>query len=412
MANIFSRQVASIKVIGVGGAGNNAINRMLEAGVDGVEFVVMNTDAQVVNNSKAKNKLILGKQVTRGLGAGANPEIGKEAAIESLAEIKEFLKDTDMVFIAAGMGGGTGTGAAPIIAKAAQEMDILTVAIVTKPFTFEGRMRNIYSIQGIEFLEKSVDAIIVISNDRLLEVIGGVPLKDSFKEADNILRQGVQTITDLIAIPALINLDFADVRTVLKNKGSALFGIGMGTGENKAIEAANKAITSPLLEASFKGAKNVIVNITGGNTMTLYDANDAVDIIRQAAGGEVNIIFGVALNEHIDDGMIVTVIATGFDNAQFKPKDQNGDKKSIFNFGDKKTVKSSESSTFNVPKNNASNVSNHIGFAKTNQNGEAVNNEIQKIKSWTSDDFSSQKPNLPNNNVDNVNKDLFFKERN
>ncbi len=361
MANIFSRQVASIKVIGVGGAGNNAVSRMIEAGVDGVEFVVMNTDAQVVNMSKAPVKLILGKQVSRGLGAGANPEIGREAALESISEIKEILKDTDMVFIAAGMGGGTGTGAAPVIAKAAQDLDVLTVAIVTKPFTFEGRMRNIYALQGIEYLEKNVDAIIVVSNDKLLEVIGGVPLKDSFKEADNILRQGVQTITDLIAIPALINLDFADIRTVLKNRGTALFGVGMGTGENKAIEAANKAITSPLLEASFKGAKNVIVNITGGDTMTLYDANDAVDIIRQAAAGEVNIIFGVALNEHVDDGMIVTVIATGFDTKEFR-YNKDADHKNQFQDN------------------------NEFGYFKNNQNSSSV---VKPIQRWSQKDFNS-----------------------
>ena len=307
-------QVASIKVIGVGGAGNNAVNRMIEAGVQGVEFIVANTDAQIISVSRSRQKIVLGKETSKGLGAGANPDIGRQAAIESTDEIKEVLKGADMVFVAAGMGGGTGTGAAPIIAKIAREMGALTVGIITMPFTFEGRARNSYAIQGTEELRQHVDSLIIISNDRLLEVIGGVPLKDSFKEADNILRQGVQTITDLIAVPSLINLDFADIKTVMKNKGNALFGIGIGSGKDKAIEAANKAIISPLLEASIRGAKDAIINVTGGNTLTLNDANDAVDIVKQAIGGEVNIIFGTAVNEHLEDEMIVTVIATGFDD--------------------------------------------------------------------------------------------------
>nr|7YOP_A Chain A, Cell division protein FtsZ [Spiroplasma melliferum KC3]7YOP_B Chain B, Cell division protein FtsZ [Spiroplasma melliferum KC3]7YSZ_A Chain A, Cell division protein FtsZ [Spiroplasma melliferum KC3]7YSZ_B Chain B, Cell division protein FtsZ [Spiroplasma melliferum KC3] len=308
-------QVASIKVIGIGGAGNNAVNRMIEAGVQGVEFIVANTDAQIISVSKSKNKIVLGKETSKGLGAGANPDVGRQAAIESAEEIKDALKGADMVFVAAGMGGGTGTGAAPIIAKLAREQGALTVGIITTPFSFEGRARNSYAIQGTEELRKHVDSLIIISNDRLLEVIGGVPLKDSFKEADNILRQGVQTITDLIAVPSLINLDFADIKTVMKNKGNALFGIGIGSGKDKAIEAANKAIISPLLEASIRGARDAIINVTGGNTLTLNDANDAVDIVKQAIGGEVNIIFGTAVNEHLDDEMIVTVIATGFDGS-------------------------------------------------------------------------------------------------
>ncbi|WP_338989572.1 cell division protein FtsZ [Spiroplasma endosymbiont of Seladonia tumulorum] len=309
-------QVASIKVIGIGGAGNNAVNRMIEAGVQGVEFIVANTDAQIISVSKSKNKIVLGKETSKGLGAGANPDVGRQAAIESAEEIKDALKGADMVFVAAGMGGGTGTGAAPIIAKLAREQGALTVGIITTPFSFEGRARNSYAIQGTEELRKHVDSLIIISNDRLLEVIGGVPLKDSFKEADNILRQGVQTITDLIAVPSLINLDFADIKTVMKNKGNALFGIGIGSGKDKAIEAANKAIISPLLEASIRGARDAIINVTGGNTLTLNDANDAVDIVKQAIGGEVNIIFGTAVNEHLDDEMIVTVIATGFEEEQ------------------------------------------------------------------------------------------------
>lgn len=317
-------QVASIKVIGIGGAGNNAVNRMIEAGVQGVEFIVANTDAQIISVSKSKNKIVLGKETSKGLGAGANPDVGRQAAIESAEEIKDALKGADMIFVAAGMGGGTGTGAAPIIAKLAREQGTLTVGIITTPFSFEGRARNSYAIQGTEELRKNVDSLIIISNDRLLEVIGGVPLKDSFKEADNILRQGVQTITDLIAVPSLINLDFADIKTVMKNKGNALFGIGIGSGKDKAIEAANKAIISPLLEASIRGARDAIINVTGGNTLTLNDANDAVDIVKQAIGGEVNIIFGTAVNEHLDDEMIVTVIATGFDEDQNYTNPDNG----------------------------------------------------------------------------------------
>ncbi|GAA6238503.1 MAG: cell division protein FtsZ [Spiroplasma phoeniceum] len=322
-------QVALIKVIGIGGAGNNAVNRMIEAGVQGVEFIVANTDAQIISVSKSKNKIVLGKETSKGLGAGANPDVGRQAAIESAEEIKDALKGADMVFVAAGMGGGTGTGAAPIIAKLAREQGALTVGIITTPFSFEGRARNSYAIQGTEELRKHVDSLIIISNDRLLEVIGGVPLKDSFKEADNILRQGVQTITDLIAVPSLINLDFADIKTVMKNKGNALFGIGIGSGKDKAIEAANKAIISPLLEASIRGARDAIINVTGGNTLTLNDANDAVDIVKQAIGGEVNIIFGTAVNEHLDDEMIVTVIATGFDEEQNFTNPDNGSRASM-----------------------------------------------------------------------------------
>jgi cell division protein FtsZ len=314
MANKEFTQAARIKVIGVGGGGNNAVNRMVEENVQGVEFIVANTDAQVLAASSAEKKIILGKELSKGLGAGADPEIGRQAAIESESEIKEVLGDADLIFVAAGMGGGTGTGAAPEIARMAMETGALVIAIVTKPFRFEGRARNSYAIQGIAELRKFVDSIIVISNDRLLEIIGGIPIQESFREADNILKQGVQTITDIISISAMINLDFADVRTVMKGKGNALFGIGIGAGPDKAIEAANKAITSSLLETSIRGAKQAIVNVTGGKSLSLDDASDAVDIIEQAAGDAINVIFGVAINEHLDDELIVTIIATGFDD--------------------------------------------------------------------------------------------------
>lgn len=313
MSELNYNQVAKIKVFGVGGAGCNAINRMVEEDVRGVEFYVANTDLQVLNISPAKNKIILGKTTTKGLGAGANPEIGYKAALESEEDIRAAMEGADMVFITAGLGGGTGTGAAPLFAKIAKEYDILTVGIVTKPFTFEGKKRTEQSIRGLEELRKYVDSLIIVSNNQLLEVIGRIPFVEAFREADNVLRQGVQTITDLIAVPAMINLDFADVRAVMEGQGSALIGIGMAQGENKAQEAAAKAITSPLLEAQIRGARNAIVNVTGGESITIFDANDAVEFIRESAGSEIDIIFGVAINDNLGDNIIVTVIATGFD---------------------------------------------------------------------------------------------------
>ena len=311
-------QICKIKVIGVGGGGNNAINRMIESGLQGVEFWVANTDMQVLIASKTKNRLNLGKSITKGLGAGANPEIGKQAAMESEDKIREILEGSDMVFLAAGMGGGTGTGATPIFARIAKEMGILTIGIVTRPFTFEGKNRNSNATEGIQELKKYVDSLIIVSNDKLLSMNGAIPMKDSFKLADDVLRQSVQSITDLVAVPATINLDFADVKTVMSDKGTAMIGFGIGKGEKKAIDAANKAISSPLLESSFLGARNAIINITGGSSVTLYDANDAVEIIRQASGTDLNTIFGFSINEALDDEMIVTVIATDFDEEILK----------------------------------------------------------------------------------------------
>lgn len=310
---IEDKKNAIIKVFGVGGSGCNAVNRMVNDGVKGVDFYVCNTDIQSLNASKCEKKIILGKQTTKGLGAGANPEVGKKAAIESEEEIKEALNGADMVFITAGMGGGTGTGAAPVIAKMAKESGALTVGIVTKPFTFEGRKRIDQANVGLEQLKEFVDSLIIVSNNQLLSVIGTIPMQDAFREADNVLRQGVQTITDLIAVPAFINLDFADIRTVMEGKGTALIGIGMASGENKAKEAATKAIDSPLLEAQISGAKSAIVNVTGGPNITLQDSNIAVESIREAAGNEVDVIYGVAINDEIGENIIVTVIATGFD---------------------------------------------------------------------------------------------------
>ena len=306
-------QVANIKVIGVGGAGCNAVNRMVEDGVQGVEFWVANSDAQVLSNSKVRNRINLGQELTKGLGAGANPNVGRDATEESEAEIKDALKGADMVYITAGMGGGTGTGGAPVVAKIAKEQGALVIGIVTRPFTFEGRVRNANADAGLTELNQYVDTMIIVSNDKVLEVIGGIPMKEAFREADKVLRQGVQTLTDLISIPAIINLDFADVRTTLSGKGRALIGIGMGTGDNKAEEAAIKAITSPLLDASIKGSKNAIVNITGGNEVSLLDAQQVVSLIRDAASEDINILFGVAVNENLSDEIFVTVIATDLD---------------------------------------------------------------------------------------------------
>ena len=305
-------QVARIKVFGIGGGGCNAVNRMVKDGVKGVEFYVCNTDLQSLNDSKCSNKILLGKDSTKGLGAGGLPEVGTKAALESEDEIRQAMSGADMVFIACGEGGGTGTGAAPVFAKIAKELGALTVAVVTTPFEFEGRRRNDQATIGLEQLKKFTDSVIIVSNNKVLHVIGKIPIQDAFKEADNILRQGVQTITDLIAVPAFINLDFADVKNVMSNKGTALIGIGMAQGENKAKEAAARAIKSPLLEAHIKGAKSAIINVTGAN-ISIYDSNVAVEYIREAAGNDIDIIFGVAINESLGESIIVTVIATGFE---------------------------------------------------------------------------------------------------
>ena len=307
-------QIAKIKVIGVGGGGCNAVNRMIDSGLRGVEFIVANTDLQVINNSKAGTKLQIGKTITDGLGAGADPEVGREAAKESRNDIEEVLRGADMVFITAGMGGGTGTGAAPIVAEVAQELGALTVAIVTKPFKFEGKKRMDNALMGIDELKKHVDTLVVIPNDRLRDLIDkSTPMVDAFREVDNVLRLGVQSISDLISVPGLVNLDFADVKAIMEARGSALIGIGIGVGENRAVEAAKQAVTSPLLETTINGATDCIINITGGKSLTLFEAEDAAEIVRAAANTDVNIIFGAVINEALTEEVIVTVIATGFE---------------------------------------------------------------------------------------------------
>jgi len=307
-------QLAKIKVIGVGGGGCNAINRMIESGLKGVDFIVANTDLQILNTSLAPVKLQIGSELTDGLGAGANPEIGREAALESKAEIEEALKGADMVFVTCGMGGGTGTGAAPVVAEIAQDLGALTVGIVTKPFSFEGKKRMEQALGGLEELKKHVDTLIVIPNDRLRELIDkSTPMLEAFREVDNILHRGVQSISDLIAVAGLVNLDFADVKAVMKDRGNALIGIGVGSGSDRAAEAAKQAVNSPLLETSINGATDAIINVTGGSNLTLFEVEEAAEIIRTAANTDINTIFGAVINENLNDEVIVTVIATGFE---------------------------------------------------------------------------------------------------
>ncbi|RIO09360.1 cell division protein FtsZ [Mammaliicoccus sciuri] len=307
--------LATLKVIGVGGGGNNAVNRMIDHGMNNVEFISINTDGQALNLSKASSKIQIGEKLTRGLGAGANPEIGKKAAEESREQIEDAIQGADMVFVTAGMGGGTGTGAAPVVAKIAKEMGALTVGVVTRPFSFEGRKRQTQAAAGVESMKTAVDTLIVIPNDRLLDIVDkSTPMMEAFKEADNVLRQGVQGISDLIAVSGEVNLDFADVKTIMSNQGSALMGIGVSSGENRAIEAAKKAISSPLLETSIVGAQGVLMNITGGESLSLFEAQEAADIVQDAADEDVNMIFGTVINPELQDELVVTVIATGFND--------------------------------------------------------------------------------------------------
>lgn len=307
---------ARIVVIGVGGAGNNAVNRMIDDNISSVEFYVANTDQQALSRSKAKNRIVLGEKSTGGLGAGGNPEVGRKAAEESIDEIRKIVEGANLVFIAAGMGGGTGTGAAPIIAQAAREAGALTVAIVTRPFTFEGKKRIANSVEGLNNLKDAVDAIIIVSNDKLLMVSGTAPISQAFAESDGVLAQSVKTVTDLILCPAFINLDFADVKNTLKDSGISLIGFGMGSGPHRSQEAANNAINSPLLEASINGARRAICAVTCGREVSLYEAQETVNRIIEAAGSSVDIKFGVSINDELSDQILVSVIASDF-NEEF-----------------------------------------------------------------------------------------------
>ncbi len=317
MSDTGSGYIAVIKVVGVGGGGTNAVNRMVDAGLKGVEFIAVNTDAQALLMCDADVKLHIGGKLTKALGAGGNPEVGRAAAEESRDEIREALKGADMVFVTAGKGGGTGTGGAPVIAEIARELGALTVGVVTKPFTFEGRRRATQAETGIGALSKKVDTIIVIPNDRLLQVVEKrTSIIEAFRVADDVLRQGIQGITDLITVPGLINLDFADVRTIMREAGSALMGIGYESGENRGVEAAKAAISSPLLESSIEGATGVLLNISGPPDMGLFEVNEAAGVISNAADTDANVIFGAVIDETLNDQIRVTVIATGFDRAR------------------------------------------------------------------------------------------------
>ncbi|MHC5099212.1 cell division protein FtsZ, partial [Peptoniphilus genitalis] len=331
---------AKIKVGGVGGGGNNAVNRMIDAGVKGVEFLVFNTDRQALKNSNAETKIQLGEKITKGLGAGANPEIGEQAAEESLDEIREALDGADMVFITAGMGGGTGTGAAPVIADVAKELGLLTVGVVTKPFTFEGRKRAKSAELGINALKGKVDTLVIIPNDRLLSIADKkTSFSQAFEMADDILKQGIQGISDLISVPNLINLDFADVKTIMYDKGIAHMGIGRASGDDRATEAAKLAINSPLLETSIEGAKSVLLNITAGSDLGIFEVNEAADLIRDCVSEDANIIFGAGIDESLKDEVKITVIATEFDQYKDDKKDKK-DKK--VDLGQKSPIESLE----------------------------------------------------------------------
>lgn len=342
-------QFASIKVIGVGGGGNNAVNRMISAGLKGVEFIAVNTDKQALHMSLAPLKIQIGDKLTKGLGAGANPEVGKKAAEESKDQIAEALKGADMVFITAGMGGGTGTGAAPVVAQAAKELGILTVGVVTKPFVFEGRKRLLHAESGIEELKSKLDTLVTIPNERLLQVVEKkASIIDAFKIADDVLRQGVQGISDLITIPGLVNLDFADVKTIMLDTGLAHMGVGKGSGENRATEAAKQAIHSPLLETSITGATGVLLNITGGPNLGLFEVNEAAELVSQAADPDANIIFGAVIDEKLQDELRITVIATGFDKAA-DFKDAGGKLETVFKENKNEGIGSVDDGNLDIP---------------------------------------------------------------
>ena len=336
---------ATIKVIGVGGAGNNAVNRMIEAGIKGVVFIAVNTDRQALQKSKAGAKIQIGEKITRGLGAGANPDIGAQSAEENKSEIAETLRGADMVFVTAGMGGGTGTGAAPIVAQAAKEMGILTIGVVTKPFTFEGKKRLSQAERGIESLKGKVDALVVIPNDKLLQIIDRkTSINEAFRMADDVLRQGVQGISDLIAVTGTVNLDFADVKTIMKDTGMAHMGIGRASGENRAEDAAKQAVQSPLLETSIEGARGVIINITGGDDLGLHEVNTAAELVQRSVDPEANIIFGTVTDPEMGDEIQITVIATGFE----KPEARTASTVDSFinkSWGEKKATSSIPTST-------------------------------------------------------------------
>ena len=357
---------ATIKVIGVGGAGNNAVNRMIDAGIKGVDFIAVNTDRQALQQSKAQTKIQIGEKITRGLGAGANPDIGAQSAEESKAEVAEILRGADMVFVTSGMGGGTGTGAAPIVASIAKEMGILTIGVVTKPFTFEGKKRLSQAERGIESLKGKVDTLVIIPNDKLLQIIDRkTSISDAFRKADDVLRQGVQGISDLIAVPGLVNLDFADVKTIMLNQGMAHMGVGRASGENRAEDAAKEAIQSPLLETSIEGAKGVIINITGGSDIGLLEANTAAELVQRNADPEANIIFGTVTDESMGEEIQITVIATGFEKDEDRRNSIPGYENIVADAWRKRNASASNSAT--VADTNSSNDLDIPAFLRKNK---------------------------------------------
>ena len=379
MENENQAGMATIKVVGVGGAGNNGVNRMVENGLKSVEFISVNTDRQQLNVSKANKKIQIGEKLTRGLGAGANPEVGKCSAEESKTEIAEALKGADMVFVTAGMGGGTGTGAAPIVAEVSKEMGILTVGVVTKPFPFEGKRRMMQAEAGIEELRQNVDTLIIIPNEKLLQVVEKqTSIMDAFKMSDDVLRQGVQGISDLITIPGLVNLDFADVKTIMLDAGVAHIGIGRASGEHRAQEAARQAIHSPLLETSIEGAGGVLLNVTGGKDLCLLEISEAADLVQKSVDADANIIFGAVIDEKLENEIVITVIATGFTKTAFQDLkldsivgealknatvSQNTQPQQTNSFSDLGSLSGMSSQ---MPKNNMGNNSSSISSARTN----------------------------------------------
>jgi cell division protein FtsZ len=380
-------QFATIKVIGVGGGGNNAVNRMIEDGVEGVEFIAVNTDAQALNQSKAEIKMQIGTTLTRGLGAGANPEVGKRAVEESKQQIQEVLQGADMIFVTAGMGGGTGTGAAPAIAEIARDLGALTVGVVTRPFKFEGSKRAKNANWGIDAMKEAVDTLIIIPNDRLLDIVDkNTHILDAFREADSVLRQGVQGISDLIALPGLINLDFADVKTVMSHKGTALMGIGIASGEDRAVEAAQRAINSPLLETSINGAKGVIMNITGGSNLSLYEVQKVADIVTTESHEELNMIFGSVINKNLKNEIIVTVIATGFvedeDSVLQTPSQQLKEDHSN-RYQNDRSAQSDQANRYQYDRSAQSNQANRYQYDRSAQSDQA--NRYQNDRSSQSD---------------------------
>ena len=379
MENENQAGMATIKVVGVGGAGNNGVNRMVENGLKSVEFISVNTDRQQLNVSKANKKIQIGEKLTRGLGAGANPEVVKCSAEESKTEIAEALKGADMVFVTAGMGGGTGTGAAPIVAEVSKEMGILTVGVVTKPFPFEGKRRMMQAEAGIEELRQNVDTLIIIPNEKLLQVVEKqTSIMDAFKMSDDVLRQGVQGISDLITIPGLVNLDFADVKTIMLDAGVAHIGIGRASGEHRAQEAARQAIHSPLLETSIEGAGGVLLNVTGGKDLCLLEISEAADLVQKSVDADANIIFGAVIDEKLENEIVITVIATGFTKTAFQDLkldsivgealknatvSQNTQPQQTNSFSDLGSLSGMSSQ---MPKNNMGNNSSSISSARTN----------------------------------------------